>query len=136
MNLYSKNLRIYATLTLSFCFIISMKWFCYFQAGNKCRMLDPCQNNGVCEESCDSAGYKCTCDEFHYGQNCQDGKGSFRPRLREIGSKWIRTQTVTDRPCVYTGPDGSEPIWICYPYPNGIAFESDPVWIRSQKGLL
>ena len=38
--------------------------------------------------------------------------------------------------CVYTVPDGSEPIWICYPYPNGIAFKSDPVWIRSQKGLV
>ena len=61
---------------------------------------------------------------------------SLRPRLHEIGSKWIRTQTVTDRPCVYTGLDGSEPIWISYPYPNGITFESDPVWIRSQKGLV
>ena len=61
---------------------------------------------------------------------------SVRPRLHEIGSKWIRTQTVTDRPCVYTGLDGSEPIWICYPYPNGITFEGDPVWIRSQEGLV
>ena len=60
----------------------------------------------------------------------------FRPRLHGIGSKWIRTQSVTDRPCVYTGLDGSEPIWICYPYPNGITFEGDPVWIRSQKGLV
>ena len=48
-------------------------------------------------------------------------------------SNWIRKQTVTDRPCVYTGLDGCEPIWICYPYPNGITFEGDPVWIRSQK---
>ena len=58
-----------------------------------------------------------------------------RPRLHEIGSKWIRTQTVTDRPCVYTGPDGSEPIWICYLFSNGITFESDPIRLRSQKGL-
>lgn len=25
-------------------------------------------------------------------------------------------------------------LWICCPYPNGIVFENDPVWIRSQKG--
>ena len=37
------------------------------------------------------------------------GVGCFRPRLHGIGSKWIRTQSVTDRPCVYTGLDGSEP---------------------------
>ena len=41
----------------------------------------------------------------------------------------MRTQAVSDRPCVYPGPDGSEPIWICYPYPNGITFEHDPVWL-------
>ena len=64
------------------------------------------------------------------------GTHSFRPRLHGIGSKCIRTQSVTDRPCVYTGLDGSEPIWICYPYPNGITFEGDPVWIRSQKSLV
>ena len=66
----------------------------------------------------------------------ESGMIFLRTRLHEIGSKWIRTQTVTDRPCVYTGLDGSEPIWICYPYPYGITFESDPVWIRSQKVLV
>ena len=39
---------------------------------------------------------------------------TLRPHLHEIGSKWIRTKTVRDRPCVYTGLGGSEPIWICY----------------------
>ena len=74
---------------------------------------------------------------FHRFQNVPAScERSLRPRLHEIGSKWIRTQTVTDRPCVYTGHDGSEPIWICYPYPSEITFESDPVWIRSQKGLV
>ena len=41
---------------------------------------------------------------------------TLRPRLHEIGSKWIRTQTVMDRPYVHTGLNGSEPIWIRYPY--------------------
>ena len=74
---------------------------------------------------------------FHRFQNVPAScERSLRPRLHEIGSKWIRTQSVTDRPCVYTGLNGSEPIWICYPYPNGITFKGDPVWIRSQKGLV
>ena len=33
-------------------------------------------------------------------------------------------------------PRPPEPICICYPYPNGITFQSDPVSIRSQKGLV
>ena len=35
------------------------------------------------------------------------------------------------RPYVYTGLNGAEPIWICYPYSSGITFESDLVWIWS-----
>ena len=75
---------------------------------------------------------KLTSEYIAYGSTSRQ----LRPRLHEIGSKWIRIQIVTDRPCVYTGHDGSELIWICYPYPNGITFESDPVRIRSQKGLV
>eukprot|EP00794_Sanderia_malayensis_P004807 gene4807-5437_t len=39
--------------------------------GNTCSTTEPCQNDGVCVESCDARGYKCTCDEFHYGVNCE-----------------------------------------------------------------
>ena len=51
--------------------------------------------------------------------------------LHAIGSKLIRAQTLTNYHCVYTGPDGFEPIRICYPHPNGITFESDLIGIRS-----
>ena len=33
-------------------------------------------------------------------------------------------------------PHESDSIWIRYPYPNGIAFESDPIWILSHYGLM
>lgn len=39
-----------------------------------------------------------------------------KPCLRKIVSKWICTQTVMDSSCVYTGPNGSKPIWLCYLY--------------------
>eukprot|EP00112_Aurelia_sp_Birch-Aquarium-sp1_P020841 Seg5462.1_Seg5462.2 transcript_id=Seg5462.1_Seg5462.2/GoldUCD/mRNA.D3Y31 product="hypothetical protein" protein_id=Seg5462.1_Seg5462.2/GoldUCD/D3Y31 len=35
-------------------------------------VLNPCQYNGICEETCDSCGYKCICDEFYYGKHCTD----------------------------------------------------------------
>ena len=56
---------------------------------------------------------------------------TFRPRLHWNGSKRIRTSMGTVRPSVYTGPVGSVPVRIRYPYQFGIAFQSVPVWIRS-----
>ena len=54
-----------------------------------------------------------------------------RPRLHWNGSKRFRTSMGTDRPSVYTGPVGSVPVRIHYPYQFGIALQSVPVWIRS-----
>ena len=54
-----------------------------------------------------------------------------RPRLHGIGSKTIRIDMGTDRPCVYTGPGVSVYFWICYPNTFGFAFKSGYFWIRT-----
>ena len=51
-----------------------------------------------------------------------------RPRLHGIGSKTIRIDMGTDRPCVYTGPGVSVYFWICYPNTFGFAFKSGYFW--------
>ncbi|XP_065062226.1 uncharacterized protein LOC135689051 [Rhopilema esculentum] len=33
---------------------------------------NPCKNGGVCKESCNTAGYECSCPKGFYGDNCQD----------------------------------------------------------------
>ena len=55
----------------------------------------------------------------------------FITRLHWNGSKRIRSSMGTERPSVYTGPVGSVPARIRYPYLFGIAFQNVPVWIRS-----
>ena len=53
------------------------------------------------------------------------------PRLHGIGSKTIRIDMGTDRPCVYTGPGVSVYFWICYPNTFGFTFKSRYFWIRT-----
>ena len=36
--------------------------------------------------------------------------------------------TGMDKPCVYTGPGGSDTDRICYLVPNGPTYEGDPIW--------
>ena len=43
-------------------------------------------------------------------------------------------KTITDRPCVYTGLDGSEPTWICYPYPTGSLSKVIPLGFDLKNG--
>ena len=35
--------------------------------------------------------------------------------------------TVTDKPCVYTGPGGYGMVRICYLVPNGSTYKDDPI---------
>ena len=60
-----------------------------------------------------------------------DPSSTVRPRLHGIGSKTIRIDMGTDRPCVYTGPGVSVYFWICYPNTFGFAFKSGYFWIRT-----
>ena len=59
------------------------------------------------------------------------GRTSLRQRLHETGSVWNRYEIGTDKPCVYTGTDGSGTDWICCVVPNGSTYEGDPVWNRT-----
>ena len=43
------------------------------------------------------------------------------------------SQTGSLNFCVHIGPQRSNPICICYPYPNEFAFKGNPVYIQSQK---
>ena len=49
-----------------------------------------------------------------------------RQRLHGTRSVWNWHGNGTDKPCVYTGPDGSGTDRIGYLVPNGSTFEGDP----------
>ena len=54
-----------------------------------------------------------------------------RQHLHGTGSVWNRYEISTDRPCVYTGPAGSDTDRICYLVPKRSTYEGDPIWNRT-----
>ena len=57
--------------------------------------------------------------------------GTFRQRLHGTGSVWNRYKIGTNKPCVYTGPGGSDTDRICYLVPNWSTYEGDTMWDRT-----
>ena len=59
---------------------------------------------------------------------------SLRQRVNGNGSIWNRTRMGTFRPCVYTGP--LEPFQMELLAVPWSTYDVDPIWNRTQKGLL
>ena len=47
----------------------------FSKIGPNCNKLSPCQNGGKCVDTCNAAGFQCTCANEFTGTYCENEKG-------------------------------------------------------------